>query len=41
MARLAQSLRKARDYEMKAGLPASLTVNGLPLMLSNEALLPY
>lgn len=29
------------DYEMKAGLPASLTVNGLPLILSNEALLPY
>lgn len=40
MARLAKSRRNARDREMKAGLPSSLTVDGKPLTLSDGALLP-
>lgn len=40
MARLALSLRKARDRGVKTGLPASLTVDGRPLILPNESLVP-
>lgn len=40
MARLALSLRRARDREVKTGLPASLTVDGRPLILPNDSLVP-
>jgi len=38
MARLAQSLRKARERESKLGVPASLMAEGKPLSVPEEAL---
>ena len=40
MARLALSLHKARYQEAKTRLPASLSVDGRPLILPNESLIP-
>ncbi|MCW7541133.1 CBS domain-containing protein [Aquabacterium sp. A7-Y] len=40
MTSLAQSLRKSREREAKAALPASLSVDGVPLTLPYEALIP-
>ena len=39
MARLAQSLRKAREREARAVLPPGLTMQGMPLAVPEEPML--